>query len=144
MSDYEVFGTTALLDAVGRSIRYIRRKYCDILRENRPKKVVFMITTDGMENASREFTYQRLKRHIDRAQKEYDWEFIFIGANIDAIKEASKIGIRSERAVRYRADEKGIRANFRSMNQAMRDVRANRAISDDWKKEIEEDFENGK
>jgi uncharacterized protein YegL len=144
VSDYEVSGTTALLDAVGRSIRHIRRIYCDTLRENRPNKVVFMITTDGMENASKEFTYQRLKRYIDRAQEEYDWEFIFIGAHMDAIKEASRIGIRSERAVRYKADERGTRANFRAMNRAMSDVRANRAISEDWKKEVEEDFDNRK
>lgn len=138
--DYRVSGSTALLDAVGRSIRFIKRKYGDTLRENRPSKVIFMITTDGMENASREFSYERLKRDIDRVKEEYDWEFLFIGANMDSVKEASRIGISRDRAVRYMNDEQGTRTNYRVLNKAMSNLRMHQELNEDWKKEIEEDY----
>lgn len=143
VSDFQVAGTTALLDSVGRSIRYIKRIYCDTLRENRAQKVIFVITTDGMENSSKEFTYQKLKRHIDKVQEEYDWEFLFLGANIDAIKEASKMGIHEDRAVRYRSDSRGTRTSFAGTDRAIREIRSNRSLSAEWKEEIEKDFKDG-
>lgn len=142
VGDYEASGTTALLDAVGRSIRHIRRIYADTLREKRPEKVIFMITTDGMENASTEFSYDRLKRSIDRASEEYGWEFLFMGANIDSFAEASRMGIRQDRAAHYRADSSGTRINFKAMNRAMDDLRTNREINANWKEDIEDEYNN--
>ena len=140
VGDYEASGTTALLDAVGRSIRHIRRIYADTLREKRPEKVIFMITTDGMENSSSEFSYGRLKRSIDRASEEYGWEFLFMGANIDSFTEASRMGIKQERTAHYRADSSGTRTNFEAMNRATNDLRSNREINANWKEDIEDDY----
>lgn len=140
VEDFNVSGTTALLDAVGRSIRHIKRIYADTLCEHRPKKVIFMITTDGMENASREFSYKNVKRSIDRVTEEYNWEILFMAANIDSVSEASKMGIKEDRAVRYRADSRGTRTNFNAMNSTMSELRLNRELNKNWKKDIEDDY----
>lgn len=142
--DFDVSGTTALLDAIGRSVRKIKKVYCDTLREDRPKKVIFVITTDGMENASTQFSRKMIKREIGKVQEEYGWEFLFLGANIDSVKEASMLGIRQDRAVRYRADSKGTRTNFKAMNKAMFELRTSSELSANWKKEVEDDYENRK
>ena len=139
-NEYQVSGTTALLDAVGRSIRKIKHVYADTLREDRPSKVIFVITTDGMENSSREFSYKRIKNNIEQLQEEYGWEFLFLGANIDAVSEASKFGIRPKRAVRFHSDSKGTKLNYMVLNKAIGKMRNNKELADDWKSEVEEDY----
>jgi uncharacterized protein YegL len=142
--DYFVRGTTALLDAIGRSIRKIHGVYCETLKEDRPDKVMFIITTDGMENASREFSYDKVKNKIQEMKSRYNWEFIFLGANIDAVNVAKQFGINKERAVRYHADEEGTKKNYRAMNKAVTSYRHSAMIDDSWKKEVEDDFKSRK
>jgi len=140
--EYSVSGMTALLDAVGKSITKIKHVYADTLRENRPSKVVFVITTDGMENSSREYSYNRVKRMIRDVQAKYDWEFLFLGANIDAIDEARKFGINHDRAVRYHSDNVGTTKNFEAIDEAMTSLRTTNVIKKNWKRRVEEDYKN--
>lgn len=142
--DYFVGGTTALLDAVGRSIRKIRNVYAETLREDRPSKVLFMITTDGMENASTEYSYSKVKQMISEVKEKYNWEFIFFGANIDAVSEAKKFGITPDRAVQYHADEVGTTTNFKAMRNVMASYANTGNIDKNWKKDVEEDFDTRK
>ena len=102
--EYYVRGCTALLDAVGRAIHHIGNVHKYAREEDRPEKTLFVITTDGMENASQEYTYDRVKKMIQHEQEKYGWEFIFLGANIDAAKEAARFGIDADRAAKYHAD----------------------------------------
>ena len=146
--DYEVRGTTALLDAVGDSIKHIRNIHKYAREEDRPQKTLFVITTDGMENASHKFNYREIKQLIER-QKEIGWEFIFLGANIDAVEVASHIGIDARRAVNYHADSKGIAqgfgaiSNFASAFASAPDVNFDELFSS-WRKDIDKDFEDRK
>jgi uncharacterized protein YegL len=142
LHDYEVSGMTALLDALGHSITKIRHAYADTLREDRPSKVVFVITTDGMENASKEYTYKDIKNLIEKSKKDYDWEFIFLGANIDAIDEARKFGINPDFAANYHSDKEGTKKNYDAIDEAITSLRLNKAIKRSWKKDIEEDYKN--
>ena len=107
--EYYVRGCTALLDAVGGAIHHIGNVHKYAREEDRPEKTLFVITTDGMENASRNYSYDRLKAMIERQKEKYGWEFIFLGANIDAAKEAARFGIGADRAVNYKADSVGAR-----------------------------------
>lgn len=143
-NEYFVRGTTALLDAIGRSIRTIHRQYCETLKEERPEKVMFIITTDGYENASREFTYSKVKSKIEEMKRKYDWEFIFLGANIDAVREAKRFGINEERAVRYHADHVGTKKNYRAMGKAVTSFRTTMDLDANWKEDIEKDYESRK
>ena len=102
--DYTPRGCTALLDAVGSAIRHIANVHKYAREEDRPEKTLFVITTDGMENASRQYTYEKVRSMIQRQKREYNWEFLFLGANIDAAREAARFGIHPDRAVDYRAD----------------------------------------
>ena len=138
--DYYVRGSTALLDAIGRSITKMRRVHKELAEELKPEKTIFFITTDGMENASKEFDYDKLKEYIDLQKEKYGWEFIFIGANIDAIKTAERFGINQDRAVNYRSDEKGTHLNYKVMNETITKLRASKTIDANWKDEIDEDF----
>ena len=106
--EYFVRGSTALLDAIGKTILDVGYRLSVIGEEHRPAKVIFVITTDGMENASREFTYGKVKELIKHQQEKYHWEFIFLGANIDATKEASNIGISKDNAFNYEASKDGV------------------------------------
>ena len=101
---YFVDGCTALLDAIGGAVHHIGNVHKYARDEDRPEKTVFVITTDGQENSSHEYTYQKIKKMIEHQQEKYGWEFLFLGANMDAISEASKLGIRQDRAVRYECD----------------------------------------
>jgi uncharacterized protein YegL len=139
-SEYNVGGMTALLDAVGGSIRHIKREYAETLKEERPSKVVFVITTDGMENSSRNYSYKTVKSMIEHTQKEYDWEYIFLGANINAIDEARKFGIHSDRAARYHSDKKGTKKNY----EAITSLRMTNSMKSEWKKKIDEDYKGRK
>ena len=127
---YYVRGCTALLDAVGGAIRHIGNIHKYARPEDVPDKTLFIITTDGMENASREFSYDKVRRMIERQKEQYHWEFLFLGANIDAVWEAGRFGIRPERAVRYEHDSEGTELSFRVMSQVVSGVRGAGTASD--------------
>ncbi|SOB90823.1 hypothetical protein SAMN05880501_101217 [Ureibacillus xyleni] len=133
--DYEVGGTTALLDAIGTTIHKIKGQSSE--------QVLFVITTDGMENSSCEFNYQEIKKLIEQ-QKELGWQFIFLGANIDAIGTASDLGIDSDYAVEYHADEIGMQVNFSVVTETVLKYRKEGKIESSWKEEIEEDYKSRK
>lgn len=137
--DYYVRGSTALLDALGGAIKHIGNIHKYARSEDVPEKTLFVITTDGMENASRRYTAEKIKQMIERQQKKYGWEFIFIGANIDAVTTAKNYGIAPERAVNYTADSKGTNALFSSVGKAVKAVRHGKALSEEWREDIEED-----
>ena len=139
--EYYVRGCTALLDAVGGAIHHIGNVHKYAREEDRPEKTLFVITTDGMENASRKYTYDRLKAMIERQKEKYGWEFIFLGANIDAAKEAARFGITEDRAATYHADSVGTAVIYEAMNKAVCSVRACRPVSADWKQKVDADFQ---
>ena len=138
--DYYVRGCTALLDAVGKAIHHIGNVHKYAREEDRPEKTVFVITTDGMENASREYTYERVRKMIEHEKEKYGWEFLFLGANIDAAKEAARFGIREDRAANYHADKKGTAVIYEAMNAAVCSVRASKPMSAAWKQQVDEDY----
>ena len=137
---YYVRGCTALLDAVGGAIHHIGNVHKYAREEDRPEKTLFVITTDGMENASRKYSYHRLKMMIQRQKEKYGWEFIFLGANIDAAKEAARFGISEDRAANYHADSTGTAVIYEAMSEAVCNVRACRPMSADWKKNVDADY----
>lgn len=145
--DYYVRGCTALLDAVGGAIHHIGNVHKYAREEDRPEKTLFVITTDGMENASKHYSYEKVQEMIKRQQEKYGWEFIFIGANIDAAQEAQRFGIRKERAVNYMHDKVGTEAVYRSVSKAVCAVRMAEAdclaeaMDDcDWEEDINVDY----
>lgn len=143
--EYYVRGSTALLDAVGGAIRHIGNVHKYAREEDVPEKTLFVITTDGMENASRHYDYDRVKAMIRRQQERYGWEFLFLGANIDAAQEAGRFGIRPECAADYHADSRGTRVIYESLAKAVYQVRTCAApLQADWKKEIDRDFKGRK
>ena len=143
--EYYVRGSTALLDAVGGAIRHIGNVHKYAREEDVPEKTLFVITTDGMENASRRYDYDRVKDMIRRQQERYGWEFLFLGANIDAAREAGRFGIRPECAADYHADSRGTRVIYESLAEAVCQVRTCAApLQADWKKEIDRDFKGRK
>ena len=137
---YYVRGCTALLDAVGDAIHHIGNVHKYAREEDRPEKTLFVITTDGMENASRKYSYDRLKAMIRRQQEKYGWEFIFLGANIDAAKEAARFGIREDRAANYHADSKGTAVVYEAVCDAVCSVRGSKPMSADWKRKVDADY----
>ena len=138
--EYSVRGCTALLDAVGGAIHHISNVHKYAREEDRPEKTLFVITTDGLENASRQYSYERLKEMV-RSQKEmYGWEFLFLGANIDAAREAARFGIGADRAANYHADHKGTAVIYEAVNEAVIAVRSCQGVTRDWKRSIDEDY----
>lgn len=121
--NYYVRGCTALLDAVGKTILDVGYRLAQTDEEQRPGKVIFVITTDGMENASREFTYEKVRELIQHQQEKYSWEFIFMGANIDAAKEADSIGINVEHAYNFEASEEGVKSMYNVISEAVAEKR---------------------
>ena len=138
--DYYVRGCTALLDAVGKSIRHIGNVHKYAREEDLPEKTLFVITTDGMENASREYTYERVRKMIEHQKEKYGWEFLFLGANIDATKEAARFGITEDRAANYHADSVGTAVIYEAVSEAVCNVRASRPMSKDWKRNVDADY----
>ncbi|MDD6678360.1 MAG: VWA domain-containing protein [Firmicutes bacterium] len=139
--EYYVRGCTALLDAVGGAIHHIGNVHKYAREEDRPEKTLFVITTDGMENASRKFTYDRLKAMIERQKEKYGWEFLFLGANIDAAKEAARFGISADRAANYHADSEGTNVIYETVSEAITQVRCCAApLSANWKRKVDEDY----
>ena len=137
---YYVRGCTALLDAVGGAIHHIGNVHKYAREEDRPEKTLFVITTDGMENASRKYSYDRLKTMIERQKEKFGWEFIFLGANIDAAKEAARFGISEDRAANYHADSKGTAVIYEAVSEAVCSVRASKPMSADWKRKVDADY----
>ena len=138
--DYYVRGCTALLDAVGKAIHHIGNVHKYAREEDRPEKTIFVITTDGMENASRQYTYERVRQMIEHEKEKYGWEFLFLGANIDATKEAARFGITEDCAANYHADREGTAVIYEAMSEAVCNVRACRPMSADWKRNVDADF----
>ena len=138
--DYYVRGCTALLDAVGKAIHHIGNVHKYAREEDRPEKTLFVITTDGMENASRQYSYDKVRAMIQRQKEKYGWEFIFLGANIDATKEAAHFGIDEDRVANYHADHKGTAVIYEAMSEAVCNVRASRPMTAEWKRSVEEDY----
>jgi len=142
--DYVVRGSTALLDAVGDSISRIEMIHKYIRKEDVPAKTLFVITTDGMENSSDKYTAQQVKALISRKTEE-GWEFLFLGANIDAVSSAQAIGIKADRAVNYHSDTEGTAKNFRAMEKAVSAVRKNQPLAASaWRDEVDADFNRRK
>ena len=141
MTEREYFprGCTALLDAVGGAIHHIGNVHKYARREDVPERTLFVITTDGLENASRRYDYAAVRRMIERQKERYGWEFLFLGANIDAAKEAARFGISAERAVNYKCDEVGTALNYDVISEAICTVRASRPLSPGWKARIDAD-----
>ena len=139
--DYQVGGSTALLDAIGSTINKIGNVQKHSAYEHRASKVLFVIITDGEENSSREFSSQRIKKMIEHQMKKYNWEFIFLGANIDAVETSKMYGIRPDRTQNYHADAKGVNLNFDVMSKTVANFRMKACIDEDWKDQIEKDFE---
>ena len=142
--EYFVRGSTALLDAVGKTINKIGNVQKHTAEDERAENIMFIITTDGMENASREFSYEKVRGMIEHQKNKYGWEFIFLGANIDAVATAERFGIRKDRAVNYNADSEGTLLNFEVISETVSCVRENCSISENWKERIDEDFKKRK
>ena len=138
---YQVGGNTALLDAIGGAITHIGNIHKYARPEDVPEHTVFVITTDGMENASRDYSSDRVKKMIRKQQEKYGWEFLFLAANIDAVETAGRFGIGADRAVNYHADSAGTALNFEVVSDAVASVRRCAPLKASWKKRIEEDFE---
>ena len=143
-NDYIVSGCTALIDAIGGAIKHIGNIHKYARPEDVPEHTMFVITTDGQENASHKYTSEQVKNMIERQKKKYGWEFLFIGANIDAIKTASQYGIGADRAVNYNCDSAGTELNYKVMSETICAFRASRPITADWKNMIDRDFKTRK
>ncbi len=140
--EYYVRGCTALLDALGEAIHHIANIHKYAREEDRPEHTIFVITTDGMENASRHYTFDKVRRMVMRQQEQYGWEFLFFGANMDAIAAAGRFGINEDRAVTFISDRVGTRLNYEAMSEAVTEMRRapkGTRISASWKKDIEDD-----
>ena len=138
--DYTVGGCTALLDAIGGAIHHIGNVHKYARPEDVPEHTLFVITTDGMENASRRYSSDRVKEMIQHEKEKYGWEFLFLGANIDAVETAGHFGIDADRAVNYHADAQGTQLNYEVVAEAIAEVRANRQLPKAWKARIDEEF----
>ena len=141
---YSVGGCTALIDAIGCAIHHIGSVHKYAREEDLPEHTVFVITTDGMENASCRYTSDEVKQMIKREKELYGWEFLFLGANIDAVETAAHFGIAEDRAVTFRNDPRGQRLNYEVTSRTISSFRANARVGREWKKEIEEDFRERK
>ena len=138
--DYWVRGCTALLDAVGKAIKHIGNVHKYAREEDRPEKTLFVITTDGMENASHKYTAEQVRKMIRQQKEKYGWEFLFLGANIDAVGTAKGLGINEDRAVNYHCDSEGTALNYEVISEAIHAVRCSAPLSRDWKARIDEDY----
>ena len=140
--DYTVRGCTALLDALGKSIHHIGNIHKYARPEDVPARTMFVIITDGLENASREYSGKEIKKMIEHEQKKYGWEFLFIGANIDSVETAGRFGIGADRAVNYHADSKGTSVLFEAVSRSIGSMRSGAALDESWCGSINEDFRN--
>ena len=137
--DYTVRGCTALIDAIGGAIHHIANIHKYARPEDVPEKTLFVITTDGMENASRRYTSEQVKKMIEREKSKYGWEFLFIGANIDAVETGARFGIGRDRVANYVSDSQGTDILYASVNEAVCQVRSSAPLSADWNRRMEND-----
>ena len=146
MTDQQYFvgGCTALIDAIGGAIHHIGNVHKYAREEDRPEHTIFIITTDGMENASRRYTSDQVKAMVKRQKEKYGWEFLFLGANIDAVETAAHFGIDEDRAVTFYNDARGQALNYSEVSEAVRTVRACMPLTRGWKQKIEEDYKSRK
>lgn len=142
--EYYVRGCTALIDAIGGAIRHIGNIHKYARPEDVPEHTMFVITTDGLENASRRFTSDEVKKMVECQKEKYGWEFLFIGANIDSVETASHFGISADRAVNYHADKKGTSVLYEAVADTVCCMRACAPIRADWSKKIDDDFKSRK
>ena len=142
--DYRVGGCTALIDAIGDAIRHVSNIHRYARPEDVPAHTVFVITTDGMENASRRYSAQEVRRKIEQQKEAHGWEFLFIGANIDAVETAGRFGIAPDRAVNYHADKKGTNVLYACVSKAVGSIRSNAPMRADWSEEIAADYASRK
>ena len=138
--EYFVRGSTALLDAIGKTIAKEKAIQDTLGKNEKADKVLFVIITDGLENASREYNSSTVKKLIETQKEKYGWEFLFLGANIDAIETANTIGINAERAVNYKSDSIGTKKNYDTLNKAVEEVRSGKDLDKNWKADIEADY----
>ncbi len=141
--DYSVRGCTALIDAIGTTVKHISEIHRYVRKEDIPAHTMFVITTDGLENASKKYSSDEVKKMIE-AKKEMGWEFLFIGANIDSVETAKHFGIDADRAVNYHADKRGTAVLYDTVSEAVGCVRSAAPLQASWKKKIKEDFESRK
>ena len=137
---YQAGGCTALLDAIGGAIHHIGNVHKYAREEDRPEHTLFVITTDGLENASHSYSADQVRRMIRRQRENYGWEFIFLGANIDAVETAAHIGIDRSRAVNYHSDSRGTRLNYEVLSEAISSVRSCKPLEENWSRRIDEDY----
>ena len=140
-NDYTVRGCTALIDAIGGAIHHIGNIHKYARPEDVPEHTMFVITTDGQENASHHYTSEQVKKMIERQKEKYGWEFLFIGANIDAVETAARYGISRDRSVNYNADGEGTHILYESVAKAVCNVRASTPLGADWSDEINADYQ---
>ena len=138
--EYFVRGSTAILDAIGKTIAKEKAIQDTLGKNEKADKVLFVIITDGLENASREYNSSTVKKLIETQKEKYGWEFLFLGANIDAIETANTIGINAERAVNYKSDSIGTKKNYDTLNKAVEEVRSGKELDKNWKADIEADY----
>ena len=140
--EYFVYGCTALLDAVGGAIHHIGNVHKYAREEDRPERTLLVITTDGMENASRHYDLRRVRAMIERQKARYGWEFLFLGANIDAVDTAARLGIDADRAANFHCDARGTQLNYEAVSDAVSAMRCAAPLSADWKERIDSDFQS--
>lgn len=143
-NDYTVRGCTALIDAIGGAIDHISTIHKYARKEDVPEHTMFVITTDGMENASHIYSSKKVKKMIENKKEKDNWEFLFIGANIDAVETAKNFGISEDRAVNYHADKKGTSVLYNAVSNAVCKVRACTPLTAEWSEEINEDYQQRK
>lgn len=141
---YYVRGSTALIDAMGGAIHHVKNVHKYIREEDVPEHTIFIITTDGMENASHQYSSGEVKKAVEQQKEKAGWEFIFLGANIDAVETAKHFGISENRAVNYHSDAAGTAVNFRALGKAVSSLRKEACVAEDWAAEINEDYEKRK
>ena len=139
--DYSVGGCTALLDAIGGAVHHIGNIHKYARPEDVPERTLFVITTDGMENASRRYSAEQVREMIRRRTERDGWEFLFLGANIDAVQTAQHFGIRADRAANYHSDSQGTSLNYDVISDAVTSMRSRAPLSADWKRRIDQDFQ---
>ena len=139
--DYVIRGSTALIDAIGSAVHHIGNVHKYARREDVPEKTLFVITTDGMENASRRYSSDEVKKMVERQKEKYGWEFLFLGANIDAVETAKRFGIGADRAVNYNADRVGTAVAYESVADAAVSFRTTDAMPQGWSGRIQADYE---
>lgn len=138
--EYYVRGCTALLDAIGQTIHFMENVQKYAKEEQMADKVLFVITTDGYENSSKEYTYEKVKKIIEKQKEQFQWEFLFLGANIDAVATARQFGIDEAYATNYIADSKGTELNYQAVSEAISFCRSEGKISKHWKDSVEKDY----